>query len=85
MLFSCLIAVLPLQPHRASLSHSAIKMLVDSHASFRYSPEYLTSFVVQTGAEDPEYIALALRRTGEHTWADRPPHRYMLPAREDRA
>lgn len=82
MLFSCPIAILPLQPHRASLSHSAMKMLVDSRGSLRYSPEDLT-FAVQAGAEDPEYIALVLRRTGEHVWADRPPHRYLLPARED--
>lgn len=83
MLFSCLTAVLPLQPHRASLSHGAMKMLVDSHGSLRYSPEDVTSFAVQAGAEDPQDIALALRRR-EHAWADRPPHRYMLPAREDK-
>lgn len=84
MLFSCPIAVLLLQPHRASLSHSAMKMLVDSRGSLRYSPEDLT-FAVQAGAEDPEYIALVLRRTGEHVGADRPPHRYMLPAWEDKS
>lgn len=59
-------------------------VLVDRHDSLRYSPEDLTYFAVQAGAEDPEYIALALRRTGEHTWADRPPHRYMLPDREEK-
>lgn len=81
MFFSCLIAILPLQLHRASLSHSAEKMLLDSFDSLEYCPDDLTSFAVQTEEEDPEYIALAPRRTGEHAWTDKPLHRHMLAAR----
>jgi len=51
-------------------------MVVDRHGSLGHSPEDLTSFTVQAEAEDPECIALALRRTREHARADRPPHRY---------
>lgn len=52
-----------------------MKMLVHSRGSHRYSPEDLISFGVKAVAEDPEYIALAHRRTGEHAWADRPARR----------
>lgn len=88
LLFRCLMAVLSLQLHRASLSHGAEKMLLASFWSLGYCPDDLTSFAVQAEAEDPEYIALAPRRTAEHVWADRPLHTlyglidlYMLPAR----
>lgn len=60
-------------------------VLADRHGSLRYSPKDLTCFAVQVGAEDSGYIALALRRTGEHNWADRPPHRYKLPDREEKS
>lgn len=81
LLFSCLIAVLPLQLHRASLSRGAEKMLLDSFGLLGNCPDNLTFFAVQAETEDPEYIALVLRRTAEHAWADRPLHRHMLPAR----
>lgn len=81
LLFCFLMAVLPLQLHRASLSHSAEKMLLDSFGLLGYCPDDLTSFAVQAEAEDSGYIALAPRRTAQHVWADRPLHRHMLPAR----
>lgn len=81
LLFCCLMSILPLQLHRASLSHGVEKMLLGSFGLLGYCLDDLTSFAVQPEAEDPEYIVLAPRWTAEHVGGDRSLHRHMHPAR----